>query len=61
VAFDSDTFFTLQVHIIEYLRLHISVTDGIGYLQESICKCTFPMINVSDDAKIPDILHKQQK
>src|SRR6516164_2043886 len=57
VTFDGDPFFSFQIHIIQYLIHHFTFTDGIGHLQESVSKGGFTMINMSDDAKIADILH----
>jgi hypothetical protein len=57
MAFNGDAFFPLQVHIIQYLVHHIPFADGFGMLQQSVGQGAFTVVNMSDDAKIPDILH----
>ena len=57
MAFYGDAFFPLQVHIIQYLGMHIPVAYGAGALQQPVCQCTFPVIYMCNDAKIPDVLH----
>ncbi len=57
MAFNSDAFFPFQVHIIQNLVLHISFANGIGRLQEAVGQGTFAVVNMGNNAKIPDILH----
>jgi hypothetical protein len=57
MALDGDPFFTFQVHIIQHLVHHIAVANGLGMFQQPVGQCTFTMVNMRDDAKIPDILH----
>jgi hypothetical protein len=58
MAFDGDAFLPFQVHIIEDLVHHFSVTDGIGGLKQTICQSRFAMINMSNDTEIPDFFHR---
>ncbi len=57
MAFNGDTLFSLQVHIIQYLRLHFPFTDGFCKLQQPVGKCTFSVVNMGNYAKISDVLH----
>jgi hypothetical protein len=57
VALDSDAPFLFQIHVIEDLRLHFALADGVGVFKQTIGKCTFTVVDVCDDAKIPDVLH----
>jgi hypothetical protein len=41
------------------LRLHLAVGERAGKLQEPIRQRAFSVVNVSDDAKIPDVLHAE--
>jgi hypothetical protein len=58
MAFDCDTLFPFQVHIIQYLIHHFPVTDGIGGLKESVRQSGFTMVNMRNDAEIPDFFHR---
>jgi hypothetical protein len=57
VRLDRYAFFTLQIHIIEYLRLHLALVQGSRELQEPVCERTLAMVDVSDNAKISDVFH----
>ena len=57
MALDRNTSFTFQVHIIQYLILHISAFYRIRIFQQTVCQGTFPMVNMSNNTKIADILH----
>src|SRR5580700_10721983 len=57
MALYGDSLFSFQVHIIEYLVHHVSVANGMGNLQKTVGKGGFSVINMGNDAKIPDILH----
>ena len=58
MAFDGDAFFSFKVHVIEDLIHHFPVTDGIGGLKQSICQSRFTMIDMRNDAEIPDFFHR---
>ncbi|MEY3343407.1 MAG: hypothetical protein RL090_1091, partial [Bacteroidota bacterium] len=53
-----DTTFPLQIHIIEHLCLQIPFGNGLCILQKSIGQGAFSVIDVGDDAKIPNMFHK---
>ena len=52
-----DSLFALQIHVVEYLRLHLAVVERTRKLQKPVCQCTFTVIDVRDNAKIADVLH----
>jgi hypothetical protein len=58
--FDRDAFFAFQVHTIQNLRGHIPFGDRPGSLEESIGERGFAVIDMRDDAKITNLLHKQK-
>ena len=58
MAFDGNTLFSFKVHVIEDLIHHFSFTDGIGGLKQSICQSRFTMIDMGNDAEIPDFFHR---
>jgi hypothetical protein len=39
------------------LFLQLAVADRAGYLQESVCQRAFAVVNVRDDAEIPNVFH----
>jgi len=57
MAFDGNTSFPLQVHVIQKLFLHISISHGVGRLEQSVGQGALPMVYVGDDAEVPDVLH----
>ena len=59
VALDGNAAFTLKVHIVEHLSLHILGRYGAGILQQTVGQGTFAVVYVGYDAKIADIFHFQ--
>ena len=57
VTFNGNSFLSFQVHIIQHLVHHISFADGVGRLQKAVSQGGFAVVNMSDDAKITDVLH----
>jgi hypothetical protein len=49
VRFDRDAALALQIHIIEKLRLHIAIANGMRQLQNPISKRRFPVVNMSNN------------
>ena len=61
MALNSDTAFTLKVHIVKNLSLCLSVGNGIRYLQQAVCQGAFTMVDMGNDAEIADVFHLAQK
>ena len=61
MALDGDAPFPLQIHIVQGLRLQVPVSHSSCNLQESIRQGAFAVINVGDDAEIPDLFHGYAK
>jgi hypothetical protein len=57
MGFDGNPSFTLQVHVVKELVLFFSLGDGSCKIEESIGQSTFPVVDVSDNAKIPNVFH----
>ena len=57
VALDGDSFLPLQIHVVQHLRLHIPGRQSLCQFDKPVGKCALPMVDVSDDAEIPDMLH----
>ena len=53
---DSDSSFTLNIHIIEELFFHITLRNGGSKLEDSVGKSRFAVIYMSNNAKISDII-----
>jgi hypothetical protein len=52
---DRDPPFPLEIHGIEHLIAHLTPFHGAGLLEHPVRKGGFPMVDMSNDAKIPDI------
>ena len=51
---DRDTSFTLEIHLIERLRLHLTLLEGSCDLHEAISERGLAMIDMGNDTKIAD-------
>lgn len=51
---DRDTALTLQIHLIERLRLHLSFLQSASDLHETISESRLTMIDMSDDTEVAD-------
>ncbi len=57
MAFNGDPPFTLQIHIVQNLRLQVFTLYGFGVFEQAIRQGAFAMVNMSNDTKIADIFH----
>jgi hypothetical protein len=57
VAFDCDTTFALEIHIVEHLCLQVLLCDGVGIFEQTVGKSAFAVVDVSYDAEVTDIFH----
>src|SRR5262245_62106478 len=57
MTFYRNTFFSLKVHIVQYLVHHLTFADRVGRLQEPVGQGGFAVVDMSNDAKIADVLH----
>jgi hypothetical protein len=57
MAFDGDSPFPFEVHIIEGLFLHVTFADGVGKFQQAVGECTLSMIDVGDNTKVANMFH----
>ena len=55
---DGDAPFALQIHRVEHLGLHFPRIEAAAFLNEPVCQSRFAVINMSNDGKIADILHR---
>jgi hypothetical protein len=56
VGLDGDASLTLQIHVVQQLRFHITVRDGAGQLQNAVGQRRFAVVDVGDDGKISNAL-----
>jgi hypothetical protein len=56
MIFDRDAPLPLKIHRIEMLRLQHAIRDGAGGLQQTIAQGRLAVIDVGDDAEIPDLI-----
>src|SRR5205807_5133933 len=52
---DSNAALCFEVHGIEQLVFHLASGDGAGAMEEAIGKGGLPMIDMGDDAEIPNV------
>ena len=61
VALDRDAALTLEVHIVQHCIHHLPLGDRLGRLDHPVCQSTLAVVNVRNDAEIPNIFHKARK
>ncbi len=49
-----DTTLTLKIHIIQYLRLHLTLCQGTGLLNNTVSQCRLTMVYMCNNAEITD-------
>ena len=54
LGLNSNTTLSLQIHIIQNLRLHLTLCKQTGLLYDSVRQCGFAMVYMSNDTKITD-------
>jgi hypothetical protein len=57
MAFNGDAALPLQLHIVENLVLEITLCNGVGVHKHPVGQSAFPVINVSNNAEVSDVLH----
>ena len=51
---NGDTAFALNIHVVQILIAHIARCNNIRQLQNTVCQRRLTMVNVRDDAEVPD-------
>ena len=54
LRFDRNSTFSLQIHIIKYLRLHFTAGQCSGHLNDAVRQRGLSMVNMCNDAKVSD-------
>ncbi len=57
---DGDATFALQIHRVEHLFFHFTVGQAAAKLDDAISQCGLAVVNMSDDGKVTDMLHRVQ-
>ena len=60
LRFDGDAALTLDVHSIQVLRAHVAVGDHTGQLQHPVGKGGLAVIDVGDDAEVPNLRRRRK-
>ena len=55
LGFNGNSTLPLQVHVIEYLRLHFTAGQKAGHLDDAVCQSGFAVVNMGDDTEITDL------
>ena len=58
MAFDGNTTLPFKIHIIKDLcGGHLSTVKSVGYFQQAVGQCGLSMINMSDNAEVPETIN----
>jgi tRNA U34 5-carboxymethylaminomethyl modifying enzyme MnmG/GidA len=60
VAFDGDSTFAFEVHVVERLVLHLPLCNGSSGLEEAIGQGAFAVVDVGNDAEISNVFHRSR-
>jgi hypothetical protein len=60
MAFNRNTSFPFEIHIVEDLILIFPFGYGVGYFQQTIGQGTFTVVNMSYDTEITDLVHQKE-
>ncbi len=55
-GFDGDAALALEIHRVEHLRGHLALAERAGKLEQAIGQGGLAVVDVRDNAKIPDVL-----
>ena len=55
VTLNGDTFFSLEIHRVEHLRLHLAHLNCFGMLEQTVGKRRLPVVDVSNDTKVANV------
>src|SRR5437763_317700 len=58
---DGDAALALQIHRIEHLLRHFALRQPAAALDETVCERRLAVIDMGDDRKIADVLHRPTK
>jgi len=53
---DGDAALAFEIHRVEKLRMHFALGERPGQLEKAVGQRGFAMVDVCDDAEIPDVL-----
>src|SRR3990167_10991144 len=56
--FYGDTALALEVHGVEHLLAHLPLFYRMGNLQKQVSQSGLPVVYVTDDTKVPNMIHK---
>ena len=56
LGFDGDAALALEVHGVENLRGHLTLAERARDFEQAVGQGGFPVVDVRDDAEIPDVL-----
>ncbi len=59
LALDRDPPLPLDIHVVEDLVLEIAVVHDAGVLDQPVGKRRLPVVDMGDNAEIPDMIHNQ--
>src|SRR5271156_5492676 len=54
--FDGDAALALEIHGVEHLRLHLTLSERAGELEQTVGQGRLAVVDVRNDAEIADVL-----
>ena len=54
-------FSTGMIHVVEHLRLHFALIQGVGFFEQAVCQRALAVVDVGYDAEVADVFHKSHK
>ena len=57
LTFDGDAALSLDIHIVQYLILEVTVGYDIGSLDQAVGQCRLPMVDMGNNAEVSYSLH----
>ena len=61
VALDRNALFAFEIHVVEHLRLHFALIQGVGFFEQAVCQRALAVVDVGYDAEVADVFHKSHK
>jgi hypothetical protein len=61
MAFNGNTTFAFNIHIIQYLILFFTFGNGMRVFKKTVGKGTFTVVDMGDNAEIADVFHSKKK
>src|SRR3989344_2578797 len=55
---DGDASLPFKIHRVEHLLAHLPFFDSMGHLQKPVSQSGLPVVHMTDNTKVPNMIHK---